>query len=34
LTTESAVTGKQVMQFAECRPNPVINAATFALPNE
>jgi CubicO group peptidase (beta-lactamase class C family) len=32
LTTESAVTGKQVMQFAECTPNPVINATTFALP--
>jgi CubicO group peptidase (beta-lactamase class C family) len=34
LTTESAVTGKQVMQFAECRPNPVINAATFSLPKQ
>jgi hypothetical protein len=34
LTTESPVTGKQVTQFAECTPNPVINAATFALPNE
>ena len=34
LTTESAVTGKQVMQFAEVRPNPVIDAATFSSPRE
>ena len=34
LTTESAVTGKQVMQFAEVRPNPVIDAATFSPPKE
>jgi hypothetical protein len=34
LTTESAVTGTQVMQFAECRPNPVIDGATFSLPKE
>jgi len=34
LTTESAVTGKQVMQFAEVRPNPVIDAATFSSPKE
>jgi len=34
LTSESAVTGKQVMQFAEAKPNPEISAETFALPKD
>jgi CubicO group peptidase (beta-lactamase class C family) len=34
MTSESAVTGKQVMQFDEARPNPEIRADTFALAKE
>jgi CubicO group peptidase (beta-lactamase class C family) len=31
LTSESALTGKQTMQFTEANPNPKIIAATFAI---
>jgi hypothetical protein len=33
LTSESRLTGKQVMQFTEAKPNTEIRADTFALPN-
>jgi hypothetical protein len=33
LTSESRLTGKQVMQFTEATPNAEIRADTFALPN-
>jgi hypothetical protein len=34
LTSESAVTGKQIMQFTEAKPNPEISATTFSLPKQ
>jgi hypothetical protein len=33
LTSESRLTGKQVMQFTEAKPNVGIRADTFTLPN-
>jgi hypothetical protein len=34
LTSESRLTGKQVMQFTEAKANVEINAKTFTLPKE
>jgi CubicO group peptidase (beta-lactamase class C family) len=34
LTSESAITGKQVMQFTEARANPEIRQDTFAMPKQ
>jgi hypothetical protein len=33
LTSESRLTGKQVMQFTEAKPNVAIREDTFALPD-